>query len=99
MIERTRAPEGLPEDGIAIQCRTAGSPLDWLDRAVFFCPKPNGVDASILGRFAFVQIKDGPACMASVRRGYLDNTYNLIGPHTRENVRLVAATPVLSSRH
>jgi transcriptional regulator with XRE-family HTH domain len=99
IIERTEAPEGMTEDSIAIQARTGGSPLDWTDGWVFFCPRPDGVDAAILGRFAYCQIKDGPSVMASVRRGYQDGTYNLRGPFTADSVRLVIATPVLYSRN
>ena len=98
-IERTSTPDGVPEDSIAIQARSAGSPLDWLDGTVFFCPQLHGVDSAILGRFAYCQIKDGPAVMASVRRGYQEDTFNLRGPYNADSVRLVAASPVLFSRH
>lgn len=98
-VERTSTPDGMPEDSIAIQARTSGSPLDWLDSTVFFCPKPNGVSNSALGRFSYCQIKDGPAVMASVRRGYLPDTHNLRGPYNADSVRLEFATPVLYSRH
>ena len=99
VIERTSTPDGVPEDSIAVQARTGGTPLDWLDGAVFFCLKPNGVDSAILGRFAYCQIKDGPAVMASVRRGYRDGTYNLRGPYSADSVQLSAASPVLYSRN
>jgi transcriptional regulator with XRE-family HTH domain len=99
VIERTTAPEGMPEDSIALQARTGGSALDWMDGWVFFCPKPDGVDSAILGRFAFCQIKDGPKVLASVRRGYQEGSYNLRGPFSADSVRLVSATPVLFSRN
>ena len=99
IVERTTGPEGLPEGAVAIQARTAGTPLDWLDGAVFFCAQPNGVDPAILGRFAFCQIKDGPAVMAGVRRGYRENTYSLRGPYNADSVRLDAATVVIFTRN
>ena len=99
VIERTHAPEALPVDGIAVQCRTSGSTLDWMDGWVFFCPRLDGVDSAILGRFALCHIKDGPHVIASVRRGYQENTFNLRGPYTADSVRLEAATPVLFSRN
>ena len=99
VIERTTAPEGMQDDSVAIQCRTAGSALDWLDGAVYFCPKPDGVDKGILGRLAFCQIKDGPAVIAAVRRGYAENTVNLYGPFVQDSVRLEFATPVIYTRH
>lgn len=97
--ERTSAPEGIPEDGIAIQARTAGSAMDWLDGAVFFCLRPDGVDPAALGRFCFCQVKDGPAVMASVRRGYREGTFNLRGPYSADSVRLESAAVVLATRN
>lgn len=99
VIERTHAPEPLPPDGFAVQCRTGGSALDWMDGWVFFCPSTDGVDSAILGRFAFCRIKGGPVVMASVRRGYHEDTFNLRGPYSADSVRLEAASPVLFSRN
>lgn len=98
-VERTTAPEGVPMDGIAVQARTSGTALDWLDAAVMFCPKPNGIDPSITGRLALAKIKDGPTIVGGIRRGYRDNTYAVRGPYVDESVRLEWATPVLISRH
>ena len=99
VIERATAPDGIPEGGVAIQARTGGTPLDWLDGAVFFMAKPNGVDPAILGRFAFCRIHDGPAVMSSIRRGYRENSHNLRGPFNADSVRLTSATPVLMTRN
>ena len=98
-VDRTTAPPGVPEDGIAVQFGTGGTPLDWLDTAVMFCAKPDGVSPSALGRLCLVQIKDGPVAVAAVRRGYQDGRFNLFGLHQRENVSLAWACPVLFSRH
>lgn len=98
VIERTSAPEGVPEDGVAIQARTGETPLDFMDGWVFFLPRPNGVDFAILGRFALCKLKDGPAVMASVRRGYRERSFNLRGTYNADSVRLEFATPVLFSR-
>lgn len=95
VIERTSAPEDVPEDGIAIQARTAGSPLDYMDGFVFFCQPLRGVDTAILGRYCLVKIKDGPMVIAGVRRGYLPNTFNLIGTVSRESATLEMASPVV----
>ena len=99
VIERTSAPEGMPEDGVAVQCRTAGSPLDWMDGWVFFCAKPERVDQAALGRFCLCKIKGGPTVLASVRRGYQDGTVNLRGPYSADSVRLETASVVLFSRN
>ncbi|MGL4297306.1 MAG: hypothetical protein ACRCTG_16470 [Aestuariivirga sp.] len=99
VLERTHAPELVPEDGVAIQARTAGSALEWMDGWVFFCEKPGRVDPASLGRLAFCQIKGGPAVVASVRRGYQEGSYNLRGLYTADSVRLESAAPVLITRN
>ena len=100
VIERTGAPEGIPENGIAVQCRTGGTPLDWMDGWVFFCRDHNShVDPSTYGRFSFCQVKDGPAVMASIKRGYREQTYNLTGPYSLQNAVLEWATPVIWTRN
>lgn len=99
VIERTSAPSRIPTDGIAIQCRTASTNLDWMDGWVFFCPKLDGVDSAILARFALCQIANGPVVMASVRRGYQEDTFNLRGPFSQDNAKLTSATPVLFTRN
>src|SRR5690606_9549614 len=35
--ERALAPMGLPDDATAVQARTSETPLNWMDRWVFFC--------------------------------------------------------------
>lgn len=82
-----------------MQARTAGSALDWLDGAVFFMSPMHGIDPSVTGRFALVQIDKGPLVLATVRRGYIENTHNLTGPYSRENVVIESATPVLFTRN
>ena len=99
VIERTTAPEGLPADVVAVQVRASGSPLDWMDGWVFFCRPPHGeVDPASLGRFCLVKIKDGPAAMAAVRRGYRDNTHTLRGPFSADSVLLEWSSPILMTR-
>lgn len=98
VVERTSAPEGLPDEVVAVQVRAPGSPLDWMDGWVFFSRPPNGVDPAGVGRFCLVKIKDGPAAVAAVRRGYHEATYNLTGPLSRESVALDWSTPILATR-
>lgn len=99
VIERTDAPEDLPDNAVAVQCRTAGTPLDWLDGAVFFCRAHNGVDSGLLGRLCYAKLRDGPQVIAAVKRGYRENTFNLSGLFQRENAVLDWATPILFTRH
>jgi transcriptional regulator with XRE-family HTH domain len=99
IVERTSSPEDLPEQTVAVQCRTAGSALDWMDGWVFFCRERNGVDPAVLGRLCFAKIKDGPAGIAAVKRGYREGTYNLSGPLVRESAVLEWATPIIITRN
>lgn len=98
-IERTTAPEGLPDDVVAVQCRTAGTSLEWIDGAVLFLRRPDGVDPAYLGRLCLCKIKDGPVVLAMVKRGYRENTSNLAGPFHRESVSLEWAAPIIITRN
>ncbi|AOJ09625.1 helix-turn-helix domain-containing protein [Burkholderia mayonis] len=98
VIERTEAPDDLPDDAVAIQCRTADTPLSWMDGWVMFCTRPDGVQPEAFGRFCATKIKDGPAVVATIKRGYREGTYNLSGPFTRENCELEWAAPLLVAR-
>ena len=98
-VERTSAPQDMPEDSIAVQCRTAGSALDFMDGWIFFAPALAGIYPAILGRFALVRIKGGPTVVATVKRGYREGTHNLSGPFQQESVTLEAATPVIWTRN
>lgn len=99
VVERTTAPEGMTGKVVATQVRAPGTNLGWLDGAVFFMREPTGVEAASLGRFCLVKIKDGPAAMAAVSRGYQDNTHTLRGPFSADSVKLEWATPVLLTRN
>ncbi|MNP93485.1 hypothetical protein D3C85_60090 [compost metagenome] len=97
-IERTIAPDGMPDDVVAIQAHTADSPASWTDGWVFFCLRPSQVEPDAIGRFCFAKIEDGPAVMATVRRGYRVGTFNLSGPYAKDSERLEWATPVILTR-
>jgi transcriptional regulator with XRE-family HTH domain len=99
VIERAVMPEELPDDTQAVQCRTAGSPLDWTDGSVSFFRTPNGIDPGALGRLSVCKIQGGPVVISNVKRGYKDNTYNLFYPYQAESVALEWASPVLMTRH
>lgn len=96
-IERAMAPEGLPDDVVAVQARAADTALAWMDGWVCFMERTDGVLPESVGRFCLVRADEGLA-MATVRRGYREGTYNLSGPVVRESVRLLMASPVLLTR-
>lgn len=98
VVERTTAPAGLPGDAISMQCRTAGSALDWADGMLLFCRPPDRVHPEAIGRLSFCKVKDGPHVVAHVRRGYQDGSHNLSGFFQRESAVLEFATPILLLR-
>jgi len=98
IVERTNAPDGLPPESIAVQARTAGSQLGWMDGWVYFCRPHNGVDPALYGSLCLVKIKGGPPVVATVARGYKEGTVNLSGPYAAESVKMEWGTPVLLIR-
>lgn len=98
-IERTTAPDDMPADSVAVQCRMAGTPLDWMDGFVMFCRKPDEVDPASLGRVCLCKIKDGGTVLAMVKRGYKENTVNLAGPYHQDSAVLEWASPILWTRN
>ena len=98
-VERAIAPACVQNDTVAIQARTAETPLAWMDTFLFFCQPPGGVRPEAVSRFCYAKIKEGPAVMATVRRGYGIGTYNLTGPFERQNVELEWAEPITFTRN
>lgn len=96
--ETAIAPDGLPTRCSAIQARTADTPLAWMDGWVMFYEPRKTLDADIIGRFCFARIRNGPAVMATIRRGYQDGAYALSGPCTSENAILEWASPIIIAR-
>lgn len=99
VVERTFAPEDLAGEVVAIQFRTGATSLDWMDGWVSFARPLSGIDPGALGRLCLVKLRGGPTAIATVKRGYVDGTYNLTGPFSRESVHLDGATPLLMTRH
>lgn len=98
VTERTIAPEGIGNNLMAVQARTSETPLGWMDGWVFFFNKTDIVEPDCIGRFCVAKIENGPAVLATLRRGYRDGTYNLSGPITRDSERLSWASPILMTR-
>ena len=98
-IERTAAPAGMGPETVAIQARTAATALEFMDGAVMFTAKPDGVASDILGRLCYLTIKGGPSAIALVKRGYAERTFNLFGPFAQESVTLEHAAPIIWTRH
>lgn len=96
--ERLQPPDFVAASAIAVQARTLDSPLSYLDGWVFFCAKDHQAPASLLGRFCWIEPIEGPHLLGTVRRGYGQDTYNISGPATRSEVKILAARPVICIR-
>lgn len=97
--ERTFAPDSLNDAARALQARTADSPLSWMDGFVFFFEDVQVLPTEAVGRLCLCQVKGGPECVGTIRRGYQDGTFNLSGPCTLDSARLVWASPILLTRN
>lgn len=92
-------PVEMSEGMVAVQFRTADTPLSWMDGWVVFCSEPSDVNASAISRLCYVQIDKGPKVIAFVKRGYKDGSYNLRGPYHADNVALAWASPIILTRN
>lgn len=96
--EKVTAPDHLPTRAIAVQMRTAGTDLDFMDGSILFCQEPAGIDPTSIGRLCFVKIKNGPQVVAKVVRGYKDGSFTLSGPYVAEDVMLEWSSPISFTR-
>lgn len=88
-------PPGLiGDDYIAIQARTAGSDLEYMDGWIFYGKQPSGMNKESIGRMCFVHMKNGMRIIAHVKRGYRPDRYNLSGPVSASDAEVVAMQPI-----
>lgn len=100
VIERASLPApDMSDDIVAIQARTADSPLSWLDGWLFFLRRSDGVEPDCIGRFCFATLSGGRSVMATLRRGYREGTFNLSGPVSDSSVGILSASPVIMTRN
>lgn len=87
----------LPAEMSAIQCRTAGSPLDYMDRwLLFFGPLKAGVNPDSIERMSLIKRSGGLPSVGQVRRSYTRGKWDVSNPlRTASNVDLEYATPIL----
>lgn len=89
----------LPLRCAAIQCRTAGTPLDYMNRWVLFVQEPHDtgeIKPECIDRLSLVRPAGGESMIAVVTRGYAPGRWNLRGPVvTAEETELEYASPVL----
>lgn len=74
-------PHGLEPDAMAVQARTAGSDLDYMDGWLLFAGKPvEPPPIEHVGRLCLVRMTEGIVYLAQPRRGYKRGLWNLAGP-------------------
>lgn len=97
-MDRTLLPDGLPADSRAIQARTAGTPVAWMDGWMFFV---NGQQEpeELLGVFCLAKLDNGQEVVGTLGRGYEPGTYTLHGPVQRTSQRIVSVARILMTRH
>nr|DAQ54369.1 MAG TPA: helix-turn-helix domain protein [Caudoviricetes sp.] len=76
--ERVITPVAMPEGSAAIQCRTAKSPLEYMDGWMIFKEKPTTTPP--IGRFCIVKCKGSIRTIGTIRRGYKAGRFNITGP-------------------
>jgi hypothetical protein len=89
----------LPLNVTAIQCRTANSELDYMDRWILFVPSPvdgGEIRPECVDRMSVVKAVGDDPCVSQVRRGYAPGRWNLRGPKCNlDEVSLEYAAPIL----
>lgn len=89
---------GLATDVQAVQCQTAGSPLEHMDGWLLFGQgtAPKGVQAEAVGRLSLCRIRNGVIYLAAPSRARQRGRWNLTSPAAAaRDVDLEWAAPVL----
>lgn len=91
------APAGIDARG-AIQCRTHGTQIDYMDRWLLFVdgPSTDCVHPESLERLSLVKIRNGCTGIGQIRRGYQKNRWDISGPSmVMRDVDVEYASPIL----
>lgn len=88
----------IPGGVTVVQCRTAGSVIDYMDGWVFFIGSTaEPPSMAHLSRLCIVRMTGGVIYLAQLRRGYRPGRWNLSGPVAQfTDVTLDWSAPVLS---
>lgn len=76
--DRIKPPQPMPIGSTAMQCRTSGSPLEYMDGWVIFCGPPT--ETIQLDLCCRIKLRNGLRVMGVVRKGYKRGRYNISGP-------------------
>jgi DNA-binding XRE family transcriptional regulator len=95
--EQVVPPQAMPEGSAAILCRTAGSPLEYMDGWMIYKEKPRTEPP--IGQFCIVKVKGGIRTLGTIRRGYRKGRWNIIGPAINaDDADLEWASPIVAIR-
>jgi len=89
-------PIPMPENSMAYQCRTAMSPLEYMDGWMLYMPPPvNGVAADALNKLALAKTVDGMGLLGYLKRGYERGRFSMyIGDRVVSDAAIDWAVPV-----
>lgn len=96
--ERTSLPQGLPLGTTAIQCRTEGTDLSWMDGWMLFVG-PARPPTHLFGRFCVITLDDGRRVVGTLPKGYRPGSWVITGPYSSPGAVIVEAAPVISIRN
>lgn len=88
----------LPPDAHGIECRVAGTDLDYMDGWMLYVDSDvkAGVPASAVGRLSVCRLPSGIMYLAKPTRGYIRDRWHINGPAAHaQDVEIVWANPVL----
>lgn len=92
-----RPPGDLPADLCAMQCKTANSDLDYMDRWVlFFQDIKAGVSPEAIERLSLIKPRSAVPTLGQVRRGYTRGRWDVSSPiGVKQSLDLEYAMPIL----
>ncbi|QBQ72165.1 putative lambda repressor-like DNA-binding protein [Serratia phage Parlo] len=99
-VDRVMLPDGLPDECVALQYRTADTQISFTDGWLMFSLREKQDPNEVIGCFCRAKIVDGPEVVGTVRRGYESGTFNVsIGLYSHQSIRLEWAAKILITLH
>lgn len=93
--EQILTPHPMTDGSAAIQCRTSGTPLEYMDGWMIFKERPTTTPP--LDHFCIVKIKGSVRTLGMIRRGYKKGRFNITGPAINvTDADLEWASPIIS---
>lgn len=77
-VERIAIPDAVPDNVVAVQCRTSDTSLTFADGWVTFAGEQRE-PAELIGLFCVICLEDNTMRFGQLRRGYEPGTFNIFG--------------------